>query len=93
MWTHAKAAAASVEIPSGQLNAYGATFKRVTTVLRVAARMLELWPPGKELYGSLDCARATAQTAKVSSPHTFLWDGKSWLCVLSEKKILTQGSP
>ena len=79
--THAKAAAASVEIPSGQLNAYGATFKRVTTVLRVAARMLELWPPGKELYGSLDCARATAQTAKVSSPHTFLWDGKSWLCV------------
>jgi len=78
---HAKDAALTVPISQSELTAYGNIFKGTSTILRAAARMLALWPPNKQLYGTLPRCRPVLAKAKSNlQPHKFVWNGKCWVC-------------
>ena len=89
----AKAAANTVRISDGELDAYINAFRSVKAVIRAAARMLALWPSNFDLYGKLTMARAKAPIVKEPlAPHTYMWNGKCWVCVVCLRRKFSDRS-
>jgi len=66
-----------------EMATYKADLAKVKGILKVAAKMLELWPHNKALYGVLPRVRNTDGGGRKNArkPHNFVWRDGIWFCL------------
>ena len=77
----AKEAAALFLPPKSEQDLHDRLYRNVMAVVQASAKMLELWPSTRELYGELQLhPKSHSGTKSGNIAHNFVWRGDLWQC-------------